>query len=153
MLPPTGWFSADDAACRADPIVWPADARNLTTLTIHYMDMRTADEREALLKILGFYFPKLEDVRCTYDVEYDSIPSSRPPTISGCMRRYRISNGELKWWYTGDTFKKLPDEPTREQWFGDALSVGDDDVPELELISSLSLGESVLGDQVQDQDE
>jgi hypothetical protein len=65
-------------------IIWPADARNLTTLTIHDMHKRTACEREKLLKVLGFYFPKLEDIRCSYERE------------NGCMRRYRISNGELQ---------------------------------------------------------
>lgn len=87
-------------------ILWPADARNLTTLTIHDMHRRTAEERERLLKVLGFYFPKLKDVRCSYEGD------------NGCSRRYRISNGELKWWYTGEVFKKLPEELTAEEWFG-----------------------------------
>lgn len=89
-----------------DQIFWPADGRNLTTLTIHDMRKRPAYERESLLRVMRFYFPKLEDLRCSY---YGDL---------GCMRRYRIAGNELKWWYTGEVFKQLPEEPTQEEWFG-----------------------------------
>jgi hypothetical protein len=109
-------------------IIWPADARSLTTLTIHDVHKRTAGERERLLTALGFYFPKLEDIRCSYDRE------------NGCMRRYRISNGKLKWWYTGETFKTLPEEPTVEQWFGTLGGMSNDVT---QLMSSLSMSEGM----------
>jgi hypothetical protein len=92
---------------RQTRIFWPDDARNLTTITIHDMNRRKAEEREKLLQILRFYFPKLADVRCSYTGD------------NPCMRRYRITNdGQLKWWYSGQPFKTLPEELTADEWFG-----------------------------------
>ena len=82
-------------------IIWPKDGRYLTTLTIN--DMRPGCEK--LIKVLMYYFPKLEDVRC---VHYHATEYTE---------RYRLVDGELKYWYTGELYKILPAEPTWEQWF------------------------------------
>ena len=93
-------------------ILWPADACNLTTITIKEMNKDTAGEREKLLKVLTFYFPQLVDVRCGYTGD------------GSCMRRYRISDdAKLMWWYSGEFFKKLPGELTADVWFGGTSSV------------------------------
>ena len=93
-------------------ILWPADACNLTTITIKEMNKDTAGEREKLLKVLTFYFPQLVDVRCGYTGD------------GSCMRRYRISDdAKLMWWYSGEFFKKLPGELTADAWFGRTFSV------------------------------
>ena len=115
-------------------IIWPADARNLTTLTIHDMIKRKTEEREKLLRVLGYYFPKLEDIRCSYEGG------------NGCMRRYRLAGGQLKWWYTGEVFKTLPDEPTAEQWFN-RPGVSGDGAPRIK--PPLSLRERMLAMQIQ----
>ena len=93
-------------------ILWPADACNLTTITIKEVNKRKAEEREKLLKVLTFYFPQLGDVRCGYTGD------------GSCMRRYRISDdAKLMWWYSGEFFKKLPGELTADAWFGRTFSV------------------------------